>query len=468
MTSTCESCSSLRERVRELEDDYHRELCCLANSYLSTLVELMCNKMFSSEGASKQTDISPPVVQEPLQHDQDEDADLTAREQELVEEIGRQAESLARLKLMIQRLRHEIETTSSPNDSYKKIAVVADPFADKNKHMRLLMRVHVELMHRIHAKALQDLSRDLTTKFDEQMAQLHAELSSKKELIDELQSVITTFQKPVVDSGIQTEVAEEIVREPVTSTFALPPLSEPSSNETATAMERKRAREDTVIVPSTPVRSSPEKRPRHEEPLKPLASSNNKENMGQKNAPAAKNVVVTFSGFRESSARYNFETRDQLAKLLESLGAVVSQDQELNDEITHVVMPASSRTLKTFAASLMGKWLITDYTWITESAKVGKFVDEKPFGSRSTSEPFKGVRFFLSPGFLAENQDSSKAFRVSNAKNLMVTVGRGQLVDQLSDADYVLSSSAEVADHSDDKRWIKWSDFLNLILPRKE
>jgi hypothetical protein len=67
-------------------------------------------------------------------------------------------------------------------------------------------------------------------------------------------------------------------------------------------------------------------------------------------------------------------------------------DSEFGDSITHVVTPPHGRTLKTLAACLTSKWLITDFKWIIDSYEKGHFLPEDAYGERHFEHPFK-VRF---------------------------------------------------------------------------
>ena len=58
-----------------------------------------------------------------------------------------------------------------------------------------------------------------------------------------------------------------------------------------------------------------------------------------------------------------------------------SQGDEYCPRTTHIVSPASSRTLKTFGAALSGAWIITNTNWILDSLKEKKWCHESEYGS---------------------------------------------------------------------------------------
>lgn len=120
-------------------------------------------------------------------------------------------------------------------------------------------------------------------------------------------------------------------------------------------------------------------------------------------------------------------------------------------------MPPNSRTFKAFAACLTSKWLMTNIKWVFDSRAAGHWLKEDEYGFRYKSHPLhvcldmyfdsyvvrQGKKFFLTNKFLEESKDGSKAFRVTNAKNLIDHLGGGKVVDSSKDADYCICSSEE-------------------------
>lgn len=107
-----------------------------------------------------------------------------------------------------------------------------------------------------------------------------------------------------------------------------------------------------------------------------------------------------------------------------------------------------SKTLKTFAAALTGRWIITDNAWIEESAKAGRWLDETEYGFRASSNPFFAKKFYLAPTFVKEcEMNSNRAFRLKYCTELVQAVGQGLFVEDETTADYVIASG-------DDSRYV--------------
>ena len=69
--------------------------------------------------------------------------------------------------------------------------------------------------------------------------------------------------------------------------------------------------------------------------------------------------------------------------------------EEFDPNVTHIIAPPTSRTLKTFAASLTSSWLITDPQWVFDSIKVGHWLAEGNYGVRFDLKPFEGKPFYV-------------------------------------------------------------------------
>eukprot|EP00158_Paraphelidium_tribonemae_P006542 Partr_v1_DN27875_c0_g1_i1_m22670 len=182
---------------------------------------------------------------------------------------------------------------------------------------------------------------------------------------------------------------------------------------------------------------------------------------GRRSSRRAKAVVVAFSGFRDENPEYNIKVKEDLVMKLKALGASVKLDGEFEDSITHVITPPGSRTLKCFAASLTSKWIITDVKWVMDSAGAGKFLDETKYGTCYTENPFKDKSYFLADSFIKESKNG-REFRVENAKNLICVIGKGTVVDNLKDAQYVLRGSSDTTKYHGKVKYT-WGEFLDLM-----
>ena len=66
-------------------------------------------------------------------------------------------------------------------------------------------------------------------------------------------------------------------------------------------------------------------------------------------------VVVAFSGFKHNHPEFSLEARQTLEQIVIKLGGKVKNESEFDGNITHVVSPPNSRTVKTLAAVLTNK-----------------------------------------------------------------------------------------------------------------
>jgi len=101
-----------------------------------------------------------------------------------------------------------------------------------------------------------------------------------------------------------------------------------------------------------------------------------------KSSSPDKGISVTFSGFSDSNDRgFTNKEKDILTqKILKLGGEVVSQEKFQKNKFTHMVTPPGSKTMKSLAASLTSKWMITDIQWIHHSALAGYFLPEDDYG----------------------------------------------------------------------------------------
>lgn len=86
--------------------------------------------------------------------------------------------------------------------------------------------------------------------------------------------------------------------------------------------------------------------------------------------------MVCFSGFKEDDkSEYSSSLRSELIDKVVKLGGEVKYDAGFDRSITHVITPLKCRTMKTLAAALTKRWLVSP-DWVVESSKAGKFLPE--------------------------------------------------------------------------------------------
>ncbi|KAI8592737.1 hypothetical protein BDZ88DRAFT_448793 [Geranomyces variabilis] len=125
--------------------------------------------------------------------------------------------------------------------------------------------------------------------------------------------------------------------------------------------------------------------------------------------------------------------------------------------ITHLVTPASARTLKTFAATLSKKcWIITDPAWISDSKAAGRWLPEKDYGWRNNApNPFGSAKFWIADSFRAGAEYHEQSARC------LLDIAGNLIVEKAEDADVVLCAAGD-RDQYPGKAW-EFQDFMRRI-----
>ncbi|TPX68921.1 hypothetical protein SpCBS45565_g02839 [Spizellomyces sp. 'palustris'] len=156
--------------------------------------------------------------------------------------------------------------------------------------------------------------------------------------------------------------------------------------------------------------------------------------------------IICFSGFKEGT-EFNSELKRKLVSAIKKLpSACTVAPAEWDGRITHVISAPGSRTLKTFAAALTGKWIITNPKWVLESATKKTWEPENAYGFLCTDRPFGGRRFYMAPSFLELKNVQNKQFRIPYARTLLEISG-GFVVETSENADIVLIGDNDAIDH---------------------
>jgi len=157
------------------------------------------------------------------------------------------------------------------------------------------------------------------------------------------------------------------------------------------------------------VRATPKNKKRNRTPSpqpskkKPKIAPAKKEEVPPAPIPPKSRCVIEFSNFKERTD-YSIELKDRLGKYAEKLGAEIKKDSiDFEDDVTHVVCPPKSRTLKTLAALVTCRWVVTA-EWIIESNKAGKFLPETLYGVKPAQKPYANKKFYITNSFKAEKK----------------------------------------------------------------
>ena len=176
----------------------------------------------------------------------------------------------------------------------------------------------------------------------------------------------------------------------------------------------------------------------------------------------ASGPVVCFSGFKEKDTLYNDTLKKNLTQfVVHVMKGQVHDTAEFSHNITHVVTPPHARTLKTLAAVLTCKWLVTP-EWLIDAKRAhdadpaAALLGPEKYGIRLQEPPFKAKTFAFHSSF------SAGAEGVSNLKNaeILLKVGKGKRVKE-SEATVVLVSDEFEGQKSS---YYSWKQFMDIIL----
>eukprot|EP01061_Rhynchopus_euleeides_P035909 TRINITY_DN6050_c0_g3_i2.p1 TRINITY_DN6050_c0_g3~~TRINITY_DN6050_c0_g3_i2.p1 ORF type:complete len:671 (+),score=284.50 TRINITY_DN6050_c0_g3_i2:190-2202(+) len=241
-----------------------------------------------------------------------------------------------------------------------------------------------------------------------------AEVSTLKEERLDLEGKIGGLRKSL-DAGIakqktlQAELDQAKADLAAASKLAAAAAAAPAPVEvkTETKKQKRREEDDAEEDPTAP---SPTKRRR-----------------------ASKLPVVTLSGFREQATKKEMFTGVKgLGGQMVKLGV-----DQFDDKCTHMIIPdPSARTVKTVAAVLTGKWVMTSL-WVRDSIEAGHFLDESQYGYRLSHEGINERLVFITASF----KDASPE-RHNQALQL-IEYGGGKVVEAPDNADIILRAAGE-------------------------
>lgn len=166
-------------------------------------------------------------------------------------------------------------------------------------------------------------------------------------------------------------------------------------------------------------------------------------------------TVIAFTGYSRDP--------DNLQKLtdiaINVLHCRVHLSADFISDITHVVCPAGYQSVRTMAAALSSKWIMSA-DWLTESAKAGHLLPENAFGHLHLDGPsiLRTKSFSLTPAFIA--QQSAHQMNAACCKTLIEPIGKGRIVDNSETSDFVLCGDKE---ERKNRRWLRLKDFIRMI-----
>lgn len=285
----------------------------------------------------------------------------------------------------------------------------------------------------------QELKRECEQRGDE-IAKLNKTVEALKHDKHLLQETINTLQLTVQAASTRADTTREptVVAAPVTDTLSTAASTRDQAEPTATSTH------DQAVVPAksdvTPVTS-------------PKRTST-------RAADSVSGPVVCFSGFKDQ--KYDEALKNRLTEfVVHVMQGQVHDSAEFSHHITHVVTPPHTRTLKTLAAVLTCKWLVTP-EWLIDAQRAhtehpaAQLLSPDKYGIRLREPPFKDKTFAVHKSFSTGTQG------VSNLKNaeILLKVGKGKRAKE-SEASVVLVGDALEGQKSN---YYSWTQFMDMIL----
>lgn len=165
-------------------------------------------------------------------------------------------------------------------------------------------------------------------------------------------------------------------------------------------------------------------------------------------------IVVAFTGLSRDT-----KAQADLGEAVKRLCGRVHLGADFTAEISHVVCPPGYQSVRTMAAALSSKWIVST-GWLSESAKAGRFLPEAPFGQFYASGPatLRSKSFYLTDHFI--KQQSSHQMNAACCRLLIEPIGKGRVVDEKENADWILCGDEE---GRRGRNWLRLGDFIKLI-----
>ena len=165
--------------------------------------------------------------------------------------------------------------------------------------------------------------------------------------------------------------------------------------------------------------------------------------------------MATLSGFRDAGAK-----REVARGVAQLRGEMVKAGvDQFDDACTHCIIHThEARTVKTIAAVLTGKWVLTA-KWVSDSVANGGFLDEELYGYRMAHGGIAGKTVHMTRQFT----DTSERYKPAMQ---LIEYGGGRLCNNAEEADVVLRSGTEARVPKGGALFNNtWENFIAWVFP---
>ncbi len=294
---------------------------------------------------------------------------------------------------------------------------------------------------------LQELKREWEQR-GEELVKLHKTVEALKHDKQLLQESINTLQLATHAVNAR-DTSNKVDKAPATNT----------RESVSTASHKSdTAKSDASTVRHKDKAASDE----HAAPTKNEVSLASPKRASTRTEPPVSGPIVQFSGFKDSCKKYNEALKNSLTEfVVDVMKGQVHDSAEFSHQITHVVTPPHTRTLKTLSAVLTCKWLVTP-DWLIDAQQAHAANPSAPllspdsYGIRLREAPLKDKTFAFHRSFSTGSQGAAN---LKNAE-ILFKVGKGKRVKE-SEASVVLVGDDLEGQKSN---YYTWTQFMDMIL----
>ena len=164
--------------------------------------------------------------------------------------------------------------------------------------------------------------------------------------------------------------------------------------------------------------------------------------------------LVAFTGLSRHPERLQ-----AYKKIVIDLNGRVHESADFTADISHVVAPPNYHSVRTMAAALSGKWIMST-EWLDECARNMALLPEVGFGNLypAADAVLRSKRFYMT--LLFEKQQTRHQMNAACMRTLIEPIGKGSVIDDPSMADYILCADDEPRQSS---KWLRLKDFVKMI-----
>uniref|UniRef100_A0A6B2KXH0 BRCT domain-containing protein n=1 Tax=Arcella intermedia TaxID=1963864 RepID=A0A6B2KXH0_9EUKA len=356
----------------------------------------------------------------------------------------------------IAKLKQEIDKMSANLDHFKSLSNEALKSKEDNEKKIGTLKGEIAKLN-VNLESKQKDLEKLKNEFNKIKEDDTRKINSKQSDIDKLQAELKKIQDDKIIKEKQLNLSNEELSDAKTQLALLQKENESLKKNVEKLLKRQDKEKTTnkkrARPPAAPLDSlldSVIKKPKLMLPPTPHSTI-------KKKAPTDA-YVIEFSNFKDNTPYDNNRKKLLVGFVHELNWTIATYSKQLPKEVTHMVCPPKSRTLKALVALLTCKWVVAP-EWVAESKNLGRAAPEVNFGLRLSQKPYEGKKFFITRNFAYEPKNSAK---MDYLKMLIIEHGAASIVDDPTNADYYITQNNDNQEYGEGTP-INWNEFLDLI-----